>query len=57
MLIGYFTNEPLANFGILFMVLGCGIGLLSTEGKKYKIAKTYIDEIKSISKKIHPLKK
>lgn len=57
MLIGYLTNDPFANIGILFMVLGCGIGLFSTEGKKYKIAKTYINESKTISKKSTTVKK
>lgn len=50
-LIGCLTNDSLANFGFLFMLLGCGIGLFSTEGKKYKIAKKYINESKAISKK------
>ena len=56
-LIGCLTNDSLANFGFLFMILGCGIGLFSTEGKKYKIAKKYISESKAISKKSTNAKK
>lgn len=46
--IGYLMNKTMADYGILFAVIGAGIGLFSTEDKKYKTAKTFIKEIEPV---------
>lgn len=43
-LVGFFSNkEMIAKIGMVFWIVGVFIGIFSKEGKRYKMAKKYID--------------